>query len=611
MEGTPVLSGSSTIRIPNVQYTVPTPNSVPVQITVSGLRVAAELVNNAQPQTVVTASLVGIGFSFPSISFPVAIGSPSLAASVHNNGVPCTVIPAPSTTDFDSFVRAGFLSSAVRVTETIATALAPKAAGASNGTRIIVKFAGYGSNVQLWVPKAIVGNSGSAPTSAGQFGSSVSGGSYTPNANQLLLSLVEGADQNGNGGDLVTGLPAAGTPFIGLSQLSLSGGAAFAVYEVLDQSAYVQESFQVPVFVLSTSSDCSQGLNPVLSAQEGPISTVSVPSATDPVPRFTAVDLEPDCQLAGDCNQAYFPVLSVDTEPVNLSGSAQGLAARASVPILNNGGSLLYYTTSIAYQSGAGWLSVSPASADVRSGLSLKVIADPVLLQPGTYAATVSVNAGEGGSASFPVNFTVGPSGPSIGGIVNAASFQEGITPGSYVAIFGSKLDGANVSVTFNNQPATVIFDSATQINLIIPSTVNPQSNVSVIATVDGKVSNTFSATLLANAPGVFNPGILNSDSSVNSASNPAMKGTFIQVYLTGLTLPVTGTLSVTMGGQAGILPLPGQSYGTVLPALNQVNVIIPPTLVGSGSPVPLSICLSTLPGVPPSCSNSVSLYIK
>ncbi|HXE64107.1 MAG TPA: hypothetical protein VN519_11240, partial [Bryobacteraceae bacterium] len=452
-DGAPVLSGSATIQIPNLQYTVANPLA-PVHITVSGLRVAAALINSDQGRMVVNATLVGIGFSLPSLVFPVAIGSASLAASVQNNGVPCTIIPAPSSADFASFINAGFVSSAVRVTETTAAALTPKTAGTSNGSRIIVKFAGYGPNVQLWVPNAIVGNSGSTPTSAGQFGASVAGGLYTPNANQLLLSLVAGADQNGNGGNLVTGLPTASASFVGLTQLSISGGAAFAVYEVLDQSAYVQESFQIPVFVQSLSSDCSQALVPTLSVREGPVSTVSVPTATDPVPRFAATDLAPDCQLAGDCNQAYFPVLSVDTEPVNLTASAQGLTTSTSVPILNNGGSLLSYTTSIAYESGMGWLSVSPAAGDVKSGLALKVIADPLLLQQGAYAARVTINGGEGGSASFPVNFTVSPSGPTIGAIVSAASFQGGITPGSYVAIFGSRLDGSSVSVTFGGQSA-------------------------------------------------------------------------------------------------------------------------------------------------------------
>jgi uncharacterized protein (TIGR03437 family) len=607
---TPFLSSANTLEITNLTYTVPDPNSLPVTITISGIRAAVAAVQNAQSGTVVNASVVAIGMTLPSLQIPIAIASGSqLSASVQNNGVPCTIV-TPTSTDFNGFVNSGVASSAIRVTETTATSFAPKAVGATNGTRLVVTFSGYGSSAQLWVPSALVGNSGSIPTTAGEFGSTIGGGTYTPNANQLLLTLVTGADQNGVGGTFVTSLPAGGTTFTGLTQLTVSNGTAYAVYEVLDGSPYVEESVQIPVFVLSSSSNCSQSVQPTLNVVEGPVSTVATATATDPIPRYTSVSLTSDCQQVGDCNLGYFPVLSVASTQINLTGNAQGLAQTAAVSVLNNGGSLMTYSTSVTYQSGAGWLSLNPSSGDVSSGVSLSVIADPTLLQPGTYSATVNLNAGEAGTASIPVTFTVGAAGPTIRGIVNAASFQAGITPGSYVALFGSLLNGQNVSVTFNNQPAQVIYDSAGQINLIIPSSLTPQSGASVVAMINGQVSNTFTVTLAANAPGIFTPGILNADSTVNSASNPASRGAFVQVYLTGLTLPENSTLTVTMGGQSNIAPLPGQTYGTVLPALDQVNVTIPSSLSFSGNSAPLSICLSPLPGAPASCSNPVTLYV-
>jgi uncharacterized protein (TIGR03437 family) len=345
-----------------------------------------------------------------------------------------------------------------------------------------------------------------------------------------------------------------------------------------------------------------------------PVSTVAIASQTAPVPRYISSALGSDCQQAGDCNQAYFPVLSLDTTPISFTGASQGLSQTATVALLNNGGSVLSYSASIAYQSGAGWLSVTPTAANVPSGRNISITADPTSLQAGSYVATISVDAGEAGKASIPVTFTVGPPGVTIRAIVNAASYQNGITPGSYVALYGSDLAGQNIQVTFNGTPATVIPVPApynqTQINLIIPATLTPQSGASVVATIDGKVSNTFTQTLVTNAPGVFTPGILNSDNSVNSSAHPAAKGSFVQVYLTGLTIPLVGTLSATMGGQAGILPLPGQTYATVLPALNQVNVVVPTSLAPTGN-VPLSICIAALPGVSPICSNSVDFYVQ
>ncbi len=128
---------------------------------------------------------------------------------------------------------------------------------------------------------------------------------------------------------------------------------------------------------------------------------------------------------------------------------------------------------------------MTPSTADVQSGISLSVVADPTTLQQGAYSATINVNAGEAGSGSIPVTFTVGPLGVTIRAIVNAASYQTGVTPGSYVALYGSDLAGTNLGVTVNGVPATVIAVPApynqTQINLILPSSLGPQSGASVV----------------------------------------------------------------------------------------------------------------------------------
>ncbi len=254
---------------------------------------------------------------------------------------------------------------------------------------------------------------------------------------------------------------------------------------------------------------------------------------------------------------------------------------------------------------------MTPPSGDDAVNANLAVVANPASLQPGTYNATVTVNAGSAGSATVPVTFTVGQPGVTVQGVVNAASFQTGaISPGSYVALFGLNLSGTNVSVTFNTQAAQVIYDSAGQINLIVPATLTGAS-ATVVATVNGQASNPFVVTLAPNVPGIFTPGIVNSTGSVNTASSPATRGTFISVYLTGLAIPVTGTVTVNMGSQTGLAPLPGQTYvQPTYPALDQVNVVVPAGLAFTGNSVPLAVCVTTTPGQPV-CSNAVSLYVQ
>jgi uncharacterized protein (TIGR03437 family) len=380
---------------------------------------------------------------------------------------------------------------------------------------------------------------------------------------------------------------------------------------VIDSNPNVEESVQIPVFSVNDSLSCPSPVPATLTALLAPVSTVSVPTATDPVPRYIAAALGPDCQQEGDCSSVYFPILSVDTTPISLAVAAHGFTTQStSVRLLNNGGSLLNYATSIAYESGANWLVVSPAAGAVAASASLQITANASGLQPGIYNATLTVNAGDGGTAAIPVSFAVGQAGVLIQAIVNAASFQTGPTvPGSYAALFGLNLAGTNVGVTFNGSPANIVYDSDGQINLIVPP-ISGQSTATVLATVDGLTGPPFTVNLISNLPGIFTPGILNSDNTVNSASNPARLGAFVQVYLTGFTTPIVGSVSVNIGNQTGISPLYAGAQPT-LPGLDQVNVTIPVTLGFTGNSSQLAVCFSPLPGVPPSCSNSVSLYVQ
>ncbi len=327
------MNAANTVAITNLTYTVPTPNSLPVTITISGIRAAVALVQNAQAGTLVNASFVGLGFfSLQPTQLPIAIGVTTMLDSVLNNGVNCNGSPLPTTTDFPTFVGGGTASSAVRVTEAFAKGFASAAqTGGANGTRIVVQMAGYPAGTQLWVPNALVGNSGSLPTSAGHFASSVAGGTYTPNANQLLLSLVTGADQNGVGGTLLTPLPGGGVTFSSMTPLTVTNGSAYAVYEVLDDSPFVQEAVQVPVFIVNGQTDCNVPAQATLSVLQGPISTVTTATATDPIPRYINGALASDCQQTGDCNQNYFPVLSVDSTPIALTGASLGLVQTAKL----------------------------------------------------------------------------------------------------------------------------------------------------------------------------------------------------------------------------------------------------------------------------------------
>jgi uncharacterized protein (TIGR03437 family) len=225
-------------------------------------------------------------------------------------------------------------------------------------------------------------------------------------------------------------------------------------------------------------------------------------------------------------------------------------------------------------------------------------------LTPGIYQALVTVNAGGSGTATVAVTFNVAAPEVTIQSIVNSANLQPGsITADSYATIFGTGLAGANVQITFNGLAAMVLYDGATQINVLLPATLSSATQASVVATINGQVSNTFSVNLAQNAPAIFNPGILNQNNSVNTAAQPAAPGDVVQIFLTGLAVPATGPVTVTIGSQAGIVT--SYAGASSINGLEQVNVLIPATVLNPyANSLPLSICVAG------SCSAPVNLYL-
>jgi uncharacterized protein (TIGR03437 family) len=227
---------------------------------------------------------------------------------------------------------------------------------------------------------------------------------------------------------------------------------------------------------------------------------------------------------------------------------------------------------------------------------------------------------------------TAGPATPpSLGSIVNAASqIPAAVAPGEILTIYGfgagpsntagftlnssgtvaTSLNGAQV--LFDGNPAPMIYGSAYQANVIVPYEVASQSTTTIALQYGGVSSAAWSVPVAASAPGIFTLGatglgqaaVLNQDGSVNGASNPAARGSIIQIYATGegqtsppgVTGSVIGTdlkkpvLPVTaiVGGQNAVVQYAG-SAGDSIAGLLQVNVVVPQG-VTPGAVVPIVV---------------------
>lgn len=272
------------------------------------------------------------------------------------------------------------------------------------------------------------------------------------------------------------------------------------------------------------------------------------------------------------------------------------ITSQDSVPISAAGG------------SGGFAVSVSPPKGTTPQVLTVTV--DPSKLGPGTYPSSVVIN-GDGVSNSplvVPVTLNVTPAPPlfTAAGVVNAASDVAGpLAPGSLFTIFGTNLANVttmagplppsldNVSMTIGGFTAPVQFISPTQVNAQVPFEVGLGQQPLVYS--KGALQLTIQVTIVPAQPGIFlvngRGAILNQDNSLNTAANPALGQSVVQVFFTGqglVTPPVaTGqpaslttlmftnaTTTATIGGSPATVLFSGLAPGFV--GLGQANVQVP-----------------------------------
>jgi uncharacterized protein (TIGR03437 family) len=214
--------------------------------------------------------------------------------------------------------------------------------------------------------------------------------------------------------------------------------------------------------------------------------------------------------------------------------------------------------------------------------------------------------------------------------VLNGASLLPGpVAPGEILTLFGvgigpsspqqptqsptsSALDGT--SVLFDGTPAPLLYAAPNQVNAIAPygiyNKATTQVQVSergqVIASVQLSVADAAPALFTVDGSGVGPGAILNHDYTVNSPSNPALRGSGIMLFATGAgqtdppgvdgqiagntlpkpLLPVT----VRIGGMQARVSYAGAAPGMVAGTL-QVNCMVPmESPIGYAIPIVLSV---------------------
>jgi uncharacterized protein (TIGR03437 family) len=183
--------------------------------------------------------------------------------------------------------------------------------------------------------------------------------------------------------------------------------------------------------------------------------------------------------------------------------------------------------------------------------------------------------------------------------VVNAATFQPGIAPGSLMAIFGAGLAGPGGAsqVEVAGAAAAVVTTSPFQLNVQVPLETAPGAQSVVVRSPYGVARQPVDISLVA--PAIFVSGtqgaVLNQDYSLNSSLNPGRRGQTLIVYCTGLGAvsaagqlsPVRKPVTVLLQGRELQPAFAGLAPSFI--GLYQVNVPVPSDLP-PGLDLPLAL---------------------
>jgi uncharacterized protein (TIGR03437 family) len=218
------------------------------------------------------------------------------------------------------------------------------------------------------------------------------------------------------------------------------------------------------------------------------------------------------------------------------------------------------FTANASTTSGGSWLSVTPNSGTTPRDISISV--DPASLAVGSYSGSVTV-AGPGGASSRVISVTLNVTAPpaaTVSAITNGASLAPtAISPGLIITAWGSGFGGGtglfgqvtggrlitqlgNTRLLFDNVAAPLLYVGENQINAVVPYAVYGRVSTRVQVEVNGVRSEGVDLRVVDSAPAIFSadqsgrgPGaILNQNGTLNSAANPAARGSVITFWATG-----------------------------------------------------------------------------
>jgi uncharacterized protein (TIGR03437 family) len=280
------------------------------------------------------------------------------------------------------------------------------------------------------------------------------------------------------------------------------------------------------------------------------------------------------------------------------------------------------------------WLNLTGTQPNADGTATVTAQADVSGLSPGYYVASFPAEFDVPGrppqGISVPVSLRILDKPPSVpaGGIVDVASYRSApLSPQELITIYGTDLgpeliqggmlpaDGqvptllGGTRVLFNGIPAPLLYVQASQIGAIVPNSISGSGTpglarpLQVTVELGGVAAATANIGFLDYSPGLFTAdgsghgglAALNQDGTVNSAIQPAERGSVLTLYGTGFAgadiqaapgscgagefgnnLPATvGPIDAYVGGRPAEVVYAGSIPGTTC-SIQRVDLVVP-----------------------------------
>lgn len=369
-------------------------------------------------------------------------------------------------------------------------------------------------------------------------------------------------------------------------------------------------------------------INPAGSSLLYSTNLAATGSFTTVTPSGLRVDSQGRAYVVGTASSTSFPLTADAFQPGPIGTTSY---STPFFSILKPAGDGLEYSTLL---DASGFTQISGLAIDASRNIYLVGYTAGVDFPTtaGAYQRKLNLTGTGAASDAFILRMAGTKTGPLLGAVTHSATFATGgISPGEIVTAWGSgfgpsavtysSLDPAgyvptslsNAAILFNDVPAPVISGMADRLSVVVPYSVAGKAGVIVTAQFQGVKSNALWIPVVAAAPGIFTAeasgkgpaAALNTDYSINSASNPAGAGSVVMFYVTGEgeTDPagVDGkpandvypkpkqSVAARIGGKTADVQYAGAAPGFVAGAM-QVNLMIPSGLAAGAQSVTITV---------------------